>query len=305
MTALSDTEIGRLLEAIGDDAIAPAPPELRERTLSEALAQRLPGSHIARPARSEASAAFEFQIRALQGLLPSLGPGDRNRPTDADYTIGELVAHLIGTEEYFGSLLGLWRVDVPDAARADHRATSQSAIQRHALTPLPEMIDRWNEVTEALLHALVNPELLPAEIVFHSVPLTLRSALVVRSFELWTHADDLRRALGQPLEAPPVEHLASMSSIAVRSTAAGLRLAGIDHDDRRIHVVLTGGGGGTSSLGFGSTPPADADTILVADAVDFCRMAAGRLDIADLPADITGDVDFAHDVCRAARVFAA
>ncbi len=308
MTVLSRAALGRLFEAIGEDAVAGGtvvPASVRDRTLSAALAQRKQGSHIAILASGDAAKAFQAQARELERLFDSLALDDWHLPTAADWTIGELVAHLIAVEEYFGSLLGLWSFEVPVGTLADHRAMSGPTIERYASSAPADVIARWREVTNAVLHALDEPSRLPTDVVFHTLPLRLPNVLVTRAFELWTHADDVRRALAQPLCEPPADHIAVMSSLAVRSTPAGLMLAGMNHDDRRIHIVLTGRGGGAWSVGYGQSSPPKADTVFVTDAVDFCRMAAGRIDLADLDADITGDERFARDICLAAQIFAA
>jgi hypothetical protein len=96
-----------------------------------------------------------------------------------------------------------------------------------------------------------------------------------------------------------------MSSLAVRSTPLGLLLAGCNQVDRTVRVVLTGAGGGTWVVGYGSNPPAEPDTTFITDAIEFCRMAAQRVAVDDLAIDVDGDRAFAADVCRGARVFAA
>jgi hypothetical protein len=45
--------------------------------------------------------------------------------------------------------------------------------------------------------------------------------------------------------------------------------------------------------------------MFLADAVEFCRMAAQRLSIDALAIDVEGDRSFADDVCIGAQVFAA
>ena len=43
----------------------------------------------------------------------------------------------------------------------------------------------------------------------------------------------------------------------------------------------------------------------VADVVDFCRVAATRLDPASLDHDVEGDPELAREVLRAVAIFAA
>jgi hypothetical protein len=44
---------------------------------------------------------------------------------------------------------------------------------------------------------------------------------------------------------------------------------------------------------------------VVADVVDFCRMAATRLPPEELDHDVAGDAELARDVLRAVAIFAA
>jgi len=74
--------------------------------------------------------------------------------------------------------------------------------------------------------------------------------------------------------------------------------------DACVRVVLSGPGGGawTSVLGAGS---ASTGTLIVADALQFCRVAAQRLTAAQLEASVSGDRSLAEEVLRAVAIFAA
>ena len=66
-------------------------------------------------------------------------------------------------------------------------------------------------------------------------------------------------------------------------------------------IVLTGPGGGTFDL---DGPGTVRTVTLVADIVDYCRTAARRIDIEELPKIVEGDRDQAHALLTAARVLA-
>jgi hypothetical protein len=70
-------------------------------------------------------------------------------------------------------------------------------------------------------------------------------------------------------------------------------------------IVLTGRGGGVwnQPLQVGGEPVEPSVTI-VADAIEFCRLAAQRIAPTDLAADIDGPTDLAIKVLRGASVFA-
>ncbi len=64
--------------------------------------------------------------------------------------------------------------------------------------------------------------------------------------------------------------------------------------------MLTGLGGGTFDLGGAPGPT----TTIVTDVVDYCRVAARRVEPDDLDCTIDGDTALAADLLRAAAVFA-
>jgi hypothetical protein len=81
-----------------------------------------------------------------------------------------------------------------------------------------------------------------------------------------------------------------------------------------VHLVLTGPGGGTWDVAIGQGADSKGATgqeatsqeslAIVADAVDFCRLAANRVTPADIGPHITGDEDRAVGVLTAAATLA-
>jgi len=79
------------------------------------------------------------------------------------------------------------------------------------------------------------------------------------------------------------------------------------HGTRR--VVLTGPGGRTwqaapTGAGPGRAGPAPVGVRIVMEAVDFCRLAANRVDPLGVPATVTGDRDGAQELFAAAAALA-
>jgi uncharacterized protein (TIGR03083 family) len=248
---------------------------------------------------------YRHQVGALGVTLATLPAHVWQTMTAADWTVHELIAHLVTVEEYLGSVLGLWHYDIPAGTETDHRAMTQADIARRVTRSPATTVDEWRLLVGRLLDAVGDGAQLAPEVTFHGLAMSPRNVFVLRAFETWTHHDDILRAIGRPLSEPPAAHVRLMSSLAVRSTPLGLLLAGCNHADRAIRVVLTGAGGGTWVVGYGSHPPADPDTTFITDAVEFCRMSAQRLAIDELAIDVDGDRSFALDVCRGAQVFAA
>jgi hypothetical protein len=124
--------------------------------------------------------------------------------------------------------------------------------------------------------------------------------LIVRSFEMWTHDEDIRRATGRPLAAPEAARLSLMTRLAVSLLPAGMMRAQLSVD-RGVRLVLTGPGGGTWPAPLGSGP---VEARLVVDAVSFCRVVANRVDPADAGAMVTGDESLGADLLAGARTLA-
>ncbi len=136
---------------------------------------------------------------------------------------------------------------------------------------------------------------------FHGWPFHVSSLLVARGFELWTHADDIRRATGRPVATPQPADVRAMSDFSVQSVPLVLPYLDDVGPVGPVRIVLTGRGGGTWDIdAAGGVDP----VTLVADAVDYCRVAARRVDPVDLDVVIEGDPGVVTSVLAAARVFA-
>ena len=143
-------------------------------------------------------------------------------------------------------------------------------------------------------------------VTFAAIPFRVGTLMVLRAFEVWTHNDDIRRAVGRPLDAPDGARLALMSDLAVNALPLGLLMTGRSGANRTARIVLTGPGGGTwrQALAIGETP-GEPDVVVVADVVDFCRLAARRMPADDLVCHVEGDQALAADILVGVAVFAA
>jgi uncharacterized protein (TIGR03083 family) len=128
--------------------------------------------------------------------------------------------------------------------------------------------------------------------------LPLNDLLVVRAFELWIHDNDIRAALGRPPSIPDASTLQLMTDLTARVIPRSAARAG-SGEPVNLHLVLTGPGGGSWDVAAGEAACESGFVRIVADAVQFCRLAANRITPADLAPDINGDRD------QGARVLAA
>jgi uncharacterized protein (TIGR03083 family) len=276
------TEAARLREVVHWlGAVEPVQPrdELRERVLSRARAARR--STAATPVEVLAYAA---QVESLDALLAGLGPPDWGTAVVGDRDVRGLVRHLTSNDALVTADLGV-----------GERASGEHHIRR-----------RWRERATALL-AEVTPR--PADRFDEPVRLAgrrpavgpLRDGLIQRAFETWIHADDIRTALALPSHPPPPEHLRLIADLGARLLPTALAALGTRRPGRWARLVLADPGGGNWDVPLGPGPVgAEPDTVLTLDAVEFCRLLAGRRAPVGLCRGVEGDPGLARLILEAA-----
>ncbi|HEX4493924.1 MAG TPA: hypothetical protein VH914_22170 [Acidimicrobiia bacterium] len=100
-------------------------------------------------------------------------------------------------------------------------------------------------------------------------------AVLVSAFEIWTHTDDIRRAIGRPLDTPSAAALHTMAVGSTTMVPSALAASGRDRAGRTARIELTGPGGGTWTVpmrvgGDVGTP----DVAITLSAVEWCRRSA-------------------------------
>ena len=130
---------------------------------------------------------------------------------------------------------------------------------------------------------------LAERIKFHMLETRTSTALVVRVFEVWTHIEDLCRALRRDPPGLDAARLHLMTRTAVRAIPLGMLLVGIDSGPHTVRLVLTGSGGGVwnQPLQLGAEAGESSVTI-IADALEFCRLAAQRIRLPTSTSKSTG-----------------
>jgi uncharacterized protein (TIGR03083 family) len=191
----------------------------------------------------------------------------------------------------------------PDVADSGYVSATQPAAVRQAGRPPDRTRADWRRAADRTLDLVSSPACRD-EVVLHGMRLSLRALLVVRAFELWTHENDIRQAVGWPSSAPDASTLSLMTDLAARLLPYAAARAGL-REAMDVHLVLTGPGGGTWDLTVGPPDlPGRAAVSIVTDSVGFCRLAANRVTPADLTLSVTGDPAHASEVLAAARTLA-
>jgi uncharacterized protein (TIGR03083 family) len=281
------------------------PPELSARVLVSAVGTRPVHPAAADEVLRRPLAAFSTTAAELSELLAGVAGDDWGRPTRiADASVRGLAAHLVGVERYLLGQLG--RREAFDAPRReDHLPTSRLATKDLANATGEELARVWWSELLAVLRIFgdVGPD---HPVMFHHLPTSVRGLLVVRTFELWTHGDDVRRALGWPLNELDDERLGLMSSELMSVLPLGMAMLGTTQPGRSARIELAGPGAGVYEVALAPGQPVGvADITITTTALDLCRFAANRLSLAELDAAVAGDASLLEPIMAGAAAFAA
>jgi len=302
----------RELLDLGLDAVAADAP-----AASSALRQRVLGASTtgSRPLLHSGWAALDGPISPLGAfiktasefatMLDSFGLDDWSRPTSVEgASVRELVAHLVGVERYVLGQLGR-RPKLLAPTREDHFPVTREAAADMAHLPGPDVAAAWwSEVSELI--ATCGPLDPQYDVGYHHLAGSLRGLLVVRTFEVWTHDDDIRRAVKLPPNELDDARLALMSSDLMNVLNLGMALSGTTQPGRTARVDLTGPGGASYLVALAPGEVAGLpDITITTSALDLCRLASNRLSSSLLDIEVVGDRALLEPVLVGATAFAA
>ena len=262
-------EIGALLASLTEAT----PTNDASKVLDAALVARR-AEPVQRPPTDTEVEGFARAVDDVEQTLRQLAEQDWIRPAVNGLTVGELAGHLIGTQYLMAAEFGLIN---PVTGSTDHIESTREAITTGAASTPAQAADEFARASSVLTSYLraLDAQGLGTESRFGSIVADIRFLLVVRIFELWTHDNDLRRAVGLPRVEPDPDRLWMMT----RTVMPVVDRIGGD----QLRIVLTGAGGGVW--------PADGEELaeVVADSIAFCRRVANRMPLDQLHADVSGD----------------
>lgn len=255
------------------------PRDLRPAILAAARDARPPG-YPDPEALPPQAAPYGLEVRKLDTLLHEVTRWDL--PVVDGMTAQQLVNHLTEHDAWLATSLRLTPSKPQEKA---HRA--------------------WRDQAFALLrHAVFTP--LTGRVDLAGLSMRIGNAYLNRAFETWIHADDLRLAMGLPVEPPPPAHLRDLADLQIRSLPTALRLSGRDHPGHGVRVTLTGAVTEEWFISLSRDEPADAaqpSVTITADALEFCYLAANRRTPAEIPLATTGNQEIATDLLAAMTFF--
>jgi uncharacterized protein (TIGR03083 family) len=283
------------------------PPELRSRVLAEARRRRKPAAVVA-----GSSPIDVHRVEAARAilLLRDLTVDDWSRPVDptefAGWTVHDVVVHLVANESLLADQLGVPVPGIPETA-IDNEARTVQARARHAGRPPTRAVAELEAAAEAIDTELAvrGEARLDEPIDWWGGRAATRVAVLVRAFETWTHADDIRRAIGVAMMVPPPASLLTMTDTGCGLVPSMLAVRGASHPGRLVRFRFTDLGNTAWDVdlgGVGGVRPAGDDAVdaeIVTDATAVCRAISARLDPRELTYVVVGDEQLASDVIDA------
>ena len=240
------------------------------------MRDRIVGAAAARrhgPADAVIDAYLSFAER-LEDAAVELPDSALDTVTPNGLTAHDLVVHMAAQESLLAQNLGVPTID--DLTDEDIDARTAALLPRFADRGVDDALDLWRASVEANRSwAVAHPD---RTAVWRGLGLTRDDTLLVRAFEAWIHADDLRHAAGVAAVPPPSRHLALMSDLAGRVLPLALAVAGRTHDGKTARLVLTGDGGGEWLVPMGDGDAASTpDVTVTADVLDWCHLVGDRI----------------------------
>jgi uncharacterized protein (TIGR03083 family) len=301
-----DVELAELLalDPLARDDVVPAPPaDLRTEVLLAALEERPAGAPLPSAPRQAAPLdAFRTTVAELRAVLDVLDPAAWDAGTSTVHgTVRDLVAHLAGVEEVMAAQVGAGR---PRASDVDHVASAAAMAAAIVGGSPTELAARWHDGAERLA-ALAEAAGPDAPVQANDIPTDVAGMLVLRTFEVWAHTEDVCRATGRPAPRLDAARLALMSRRLLDVLPLAMAVQGVPRPGHTARLVLTGAGGGCYDRPLAPDDVVGVpDVELVVDVVDLCRLAARRARPEDVDLAIDGDEELASAVLVAVGAFA-
>lgn len=261
--------------------------------------------------------AYAQTLQAIVDLGRICHDQDFERPTACPgWTVKDQFSHVVGLEEWLGGG-EIPQVEVPNYAhiRGPMGALLERPIELRRATPGEDVVDELESVTAQRLAVLRTPGLdLDSEITGITGPGPMRQILPVRIFDLWTHEQDIRRALHRPGNLDSAAASVAMDLIFRALPKVVAKDAGIE-PGHAVIIDLTGPVVGRAGVrvedvegkrwgfplftGEHHVHPGVTATSITLSTYALGRRAAGRGGVDDIHYTVVGDEEVARRVLEA------
>jgi uncharacterized protein (TIGR03083 family) len=296
-----------VVAALAEVTATQPPQSLRGAALSRAAGRRAADRPVGAVEPSRPIDAYRQTAAEFYELLAGLHDDEWLAAAHAEHgSVRDLVAHLTGVERLCIAWLDPTAAPPVDP-RVDHITATRPVVAELADLEVHALARAWHETALGVAAAAgAGDQRRPVS--FHDITTSVDGLLVMRTFELWAHWMDIALATGRPMPILDAPRMALLSAQLMAALPLALAYSGQPPRPGSARFVLTGDAGGcyTVPLDFANpiTGPGAPDVTIVADVVDLCRVAARRLDPAELDATVEGDAGLARAVLAGADAFA-
>lgn len=271
--------------------------------------------------------AFAHTAQAVLDLARACDDDDLAQPTECPgWTVHDQIAHVVGVEALLGGHQDP-RIELPryEHVRNDLGRRVEFAVEVRRGRTGAELVAELEDVLAQRLSTLRSPDLTGTSIIAGPFgPDQATTVLLLRTFDVWTHEQDIRCALGRPgnLDSPAAAIVVGSAMLELPKVIA--RGAALE-PGRTVVIEVTGPGAAvTASQGFrveldeqGRTRghavsaeevqrsdrlPDRQPTIISLSAEAFTRRTAGRRSVNDTAYSVVGDPAISERVLEAVVV---
>jgi uncharacterized protein (TIGR03083 family) len=276
--------------------------------------------------------AFAGTAQAVVDLAHSCSDDDLARPTDCPgWTVHDQISHVVGVEAWLAGHRDA-RVEMPpyEHLRNSLGKKVEYAVEVRRGRTGAEVLAELESVLAQRLSTLRDPTLTDTSVIDGPFgPDQAATVLLLRTFDVWIHEQDIRCALGRAgnLDSPAaavcvstimlqLPKLIAKGAAIEPGTAVVIDVTGpgavtarqgvrveLDEQGRaRGHTVPTGGANVTGDRAKASSlldPSQDPQVTISLSTEAFTRRAAGRRSVSDTAYDVVGDADIARRVLQA------
>ena len=278
--------------------------------------------------------AFAHTARAIVDLARACSEDDLARPTECPgWTVHDQISHVVGVEAWLAGHKDP-RVEVPpyEHIRNNLGKKVEHAVEVRRGRTGAEVLAELETVISQRLSMLRGPELTDTSIIAGPLgPDQASTVLLLRTFDVWTHEQDIRSALGRPGNLDSPAAMVCVRSIMLQLPKVVARGAALEPGHRVVMEVTGQPDGGVTvvvarqrvqvELDQDGRPRGRAisagEAILTGDSAEtseqalehqttitlsveaFTRRAAGRRPVSDTAYGVVGDEAIARRVLEA------
>lgn len=265
--------------------------------------------------------AYAQTAQSVIDLARGCSEGDLTLPTDCPgWTVHNQISHVAGVEVWLSGSKDP-RVKVPpyEHLRNDLGRKVEYAVEVRRGRTGAEVVAELEDVLARRLSTLRNPALTDTSIIAGPFgPDQASTVMLLRTFDIWTHEQDIRTALGRPGNLNSPAAAVTVSSIMSQLPRLIAKGAVLEPGSRVIidvtgpvvarqgvlvemdeHGRLRGHPTSDDSGPASDHPPDDQETTISLSTEAVTRRAAGRRSVSDTAYSVVGDEATAQRVMEA------